>query len=71
MKRKRIGVGVIAALLMSSAAATTQLGAADDDRNQDDRVQHVLPLSIDGMHAVDFENCASAGEEAESPPAET
>src|SRR5207244_1965738 len=25
------------------------------------RIRHVLLLSIDGMHALDFENCASQG----------
>ena len=33
-----------------------------DDQGQDEsNVRHVLLLSIDGMHALDFENCAAAG----------
>jgi hypothetical protein len=39
-------------------------GAGDSGWNsgdQDLRGRHVLLISIDGMHAVDFENCASAG----------
>jgi hypothetical protein len=38
----------------------------DDDRNRDhndhdlDRDRHVLLISIDGMHAVDYENCVAA-----------
>jgi hypothetical protein len=33
----------------------------DRDRDRDDRIQHVLLLSIDGMHALDYQNCVKAG----------
>ncbi|MDE3176977.1 MAG: alkaline phosphatase family protein [Pseudomonadota bacterium] len=45
-------VGAIAAALCAGAPAK-----ADDDRD-DSRIKHVLLISIDGMHAVDFANCA-------------
>ncbi|HXB75138.1 MAG TPA: alkaline phosphatase family protein [Candidatus Acidoferrales bacterium] len=34
--------------------------ALPDDSNGDDGGRHVLLISIDGMHALDFENCVSA-----------
>jgi Type I phosphodiesterase / nucleotide pyrophosphatase len=46
--------GVTAAILASS----TQAIAADDSPVGKGKIKHVLLLSIDGMHAVDFYNCA-------------
>ena len=39
------------------------LGAGQDDRDhdRDDRIAHVLLPSIDGMHALDYQNCVTAG----------
>ena len=34
---------------------------ANDDDHGEGRIKHVLLISIDGMHAVDYENCATAG----------
>ena len=46
------GVSALALLLATSAAA-------DDWQDHDrDRIRHVLLISVDGMHAVDFSNCA-------------
>lgn len=46
------GVSVLALLLAASAAA-------DDWHDHDSgRIKHVLLISVDGMHAVDFINCA-------------
>jgi len=39
-------------------------GGDGGDRN---RIQHVLLLSIDGMHAVDYLNCVKAGTVQISP----
>ena len=44
----------IAAALITPARLT-----ADDDSHGEHRIKHVLLLSIDGMHAVDFLNCAN------------
>jgi hypothetical protein len=57
MKHVRV-VGVVAAAALAFAAITTQRLRATNDGPG---IQHVLLLSIDGMHAVDYENCASAG----------
>jgi hypothetical protein len=40
------------------AAATTPVHADDDDWGHSNHVKHVLLISIDGMHAVDYQNCA-------------
>jgi len=53
-KRKILGGVLVAAMLMSLAYKT----AADTDKVGSRRIKHVLLLSIDGMHAVDFYNCA-------------
>jgi hypothetical protein len=46
-----------AALLAAlTLAASAQTPANDDDHGH--RIQHVLLISIDGMHALDFINCA-------------
>ena len=50
-----VGVGIAAAVMLSSwslgmAADTSSVGSKN--------VKHVLLLSIDGMHAVDFYNCS-------------
>jgi hypothetical protein len=57
--RARITKGIaIATVLGVGAIAGARLRADDDDHK---RIQHVLLLSIDGMHALDFANCATAG----------
>jgi Type I phosphodiesterase / nucleotide pyrophosphatase len=46
-------------LLMLGALAATAAHAQDrDDRWERNQIRHVLLLSIDGMHAVDFLNCS-------------
>ena len=51
------------AIALLSLAVVCSAGAAlaDDDYDHGhnhDRIKRVLLISIDGMHAVDFENCA-------------
>ena len=45
-------VGIVTACLMLSAAAQNGDGGLGDSS-----IKHVLLISIDGMHAVDFKNC--------------
>src|SRR5258707_11046990 len=46
-------------LLMLTVLAATAAHAQDrDDRLERNQIRHVLLLSIDGMHAVDFLNCS-------------
>jgi len=53
-RRLSVGVSVLALLLAASAAAQ------DHDRDHKGRrIQRVLLISVDGMHAVDFANCAN------------
>ena len=53
--RKRLSGVSLAALALGFAAVQTGPVEADGD----DHVQHVLLISIDGMHALDFANCAN------------
>ncbi len=55
--------GVIAGLLLLGTSAIPRASAEQDDRDRDrdDRIEHVLLLSIDGMHALDYQNCVKAG----------
>src|SRR5579863_8247394 len=50
-RRLRVGVSVLA-LMLAAAAASAQTSNTNP-------IQHVLLISIDGMHAVDFLNCAN------------
>ena len=57
MKAKRLvlaGAAVAWALVSS-----TNVRAADTSTVGSGKIKHVLLLSIDGMHAVDFYNCAN------------
>jgi hypothetical protein len=49
--------------LLASAISLAPVAGAQDGHHSDDHLgnRHVLLISIDGMHAVDFENCVAAG----------
>ena len=49
------GAAVGAGLLAASAGSPVH---ADSQEDHDRGVQHVVLISIDGMHALDFINCA-------------
>ena len=61
MKRRRIGLAVSAIVMggIFGAALMPRIGAAQENNDKDDQVARVLLISIDGMHAVDFENCVA------------
>jgi hypothetical protein len=63
MRTNSVMASVIVGMLLMGGAAKPTLNAEQEDRDRDrgDRIQHVLLLSIDGMHALDFENCAKDG----------
>ncbi len=46
------------ALVSLSAVCTAVTAIAQDSNANQDRFKRVLLISVDGMHAVDFENCA-------------
>lgn len=48
---------LLAGLVAASMLASTLVATADDDHMDRGRIKHVVLLSIDGMHAVDFYNC--------------
>jgi hypothetical protein len=57
-------VGILTGALALSLASAAYAGPKDSDRFDDhghSRIRHVLLISIDGMHAVDFKNCVEAG----------
>jgi hypothetical protein len=49
--------------VLASAVSFAPVAGAQDWHHSDDHLgnRHVLLISIDGMHAVDFKNCAAAG----------
>jgi hypothetical protein len=61
MQAKKLVLAVIAAAV--TVVSSTQAKAADASAAKNRMglryIQHVLLLSIDGMHAVDFYNCAN------------
>jgi len=57
MNGKELALAVIAAAAL--LASSTQGMAADTSTVGSGSIGHVLLLSIDGMHAVDFHNCAN------------
>src|SRR6202522_4424421 len=57
MTVKRLVLAVIAAAV--TLASSTHGKAADTSALGSGKIKHVLMLSIDGMHAVDFYNCAN------------
>ena len=64
MSTTSISRAVTAAVAACAATLALAQGAGDSGWNrgdQESRGRHVLLISIDGMHAVDFENCMSAG----------
>src|SRR5215467_14027541 len=56
MHKRRLALAV--AISLASLVAPQ---ARSDDSNERGGIRHVLLLSIDGMHALDFENCAAGG----------
>jgi hypothetical protein len=57
MRTKELALAVCAAAMV--LASSTQGIAADASTVGSGNIKHVLLLSIDGMHAVDFYNCAN------------
>ena len=58
MKVKRLVVLAAALVAVALASSMHRIGA-DMRHIQSEKIRHVLLLSIDGMHAVDFYNCAN------------
>ena len=57
--KKRIGL--IAACAAGLIATTTPYTPADASGGLGIGIKHVLLISVDGMHAVDFQNCRVSG----------
>jgi hypothetical protein len=48
----------LALLSLAAACSVGSATAQDNDFHREGHIKHVLLISVDGMHAVDFENCA-------------
>jgi hypothetical protein len=58
----KFGIGLLAGALVMTAMPAPRLAARpDQDDHELNRDRHVLLISIDGMHAVDYANCVKAG----------
>jgi hypothetical protein len=57
MNTKKLALALAA--LAIAAASSTHATATETNKGGSGKIQHVLLLSIDGMHAVDFYNCAN------------
>jgi hypothetical protein len=62
MKANRLVLA--AAAVVTLMALSTYGVAADTHTVGSGKIKHALLLSIDGMHAVDFYNCARTGSRA-------
>lgn len=66
ISRKLLSMSMVASLLAAPFSAFGLDGDHDNDhpnRHLNDRngIRHVLLISIDGMHAVDYQNCVAGG----------
>ena len=63
-KQLRVGPCVamaVTVLIFAGARPSASPRAGGDRDDPESQVRHVLLISIDGMHAVDYENCVKAG----------
>ena len=59
---RKFGIGLLAGALVMTAMPAPRLAARpDQDDHHLNGDRHVLLISIDGMHAVDYANCVKAG----------
>ena len=61
---KKLRAGAIAGACLLAATSVSQVYAKPHGNGEGDngkKIEHVLLLSIDGMHALDFINCSAAG----------
>ena len=50
---------VVALAIAGALSGGTALANPDDDDNDNRQIKHVLLISVDGMHAVDYLNCVN------------
>jgi hypothetical protein len=61
MKCKRSFMAIVTAAVASVPLGLTARAGESSHLNMRNKVRHVLLLSIDGMHAVDYLNCSNGG----------
>ena len=60
MQGKKWMVSTVSALLLAAVSVPAAQAQDRDDFNEHHGSRHVLLISIDGMHAVDYENCVAS-----------
>ena len=50
----------VAAMAVGLSACAASVALADDHHGDHESSRHVLLVSIDGMHALDFQNCVAS-----------
>ena len=59
IKTKQFKAGILTGILALAAVSATHLYAGEHEGGREERhIRHVLLISIDGMHELDFANCA-------------
>src|SRR5262249_40576138 len=57
MKRRRLSTSLLIGIVVMAAASAQRFEAQGQGGQGENEIRHVLLISIDGMHAVDFLNC--------------
>jgi hypothetical protein len=60
MTSKKAIIGFLGAMLLAAAFVPAVFAQGPEHLNDRNGVRHVLLISIDGMHAVDYENCIAS-----------
>src|SRR6516162_1502505 len=60
LKSKTFGVAVVSGLLAAMSSAPMVLSQNSQGNNNQNGIRRVLLISIDGMHALDYENCVNS-----------
>jgi hypothetical protein len=58
IKINKLKAGLLTGVLALAAVSTARLYAGEHEGDHDRGIRHVLLISIDGMHELDFANCA-------------
>ncbi len=61
MISKKMLIALAGAMLLAAAFVPAVFAQGQQGQNQGNGIGHVLLISIDGMHAVDYENCVASG----------
>jgi Type I phosphodiesterase / nucleotide pyrophosphatase len=60
MTSRKAVIGFLGAMLLAAAFVSAAFAQGPEHLNDRNGIRHVLLISIDGMHAVDYENCIAS-----------